>query len=135
MSFLVNYNLIFHYFGKNIFFQIWTLQATLTKITVYINTVQVILNNVQPIKMYRSSRPEIFFEKSAHERFATFTRKHLCQILFSNKVASWGLQNFIKKETLTQLFSCKFSEFFKNSCFYRTLLAAASRQTLIFCLC
>ena len=63
MSFLVNYNLIFHYFGKNVFFQIWTLQATLTKITVYINTVQVILNNVQPIKMYRSSRPEIFCEK------------------------------------------------------------------------
>ena len=34
--------------------------------------------------------------------------------------------NFIKKETLAQLFSCEFCEFFKNTFFYRTALVAAS---------
>ena len=34
--------------------------------------------------------------------------------------------NFIKKETLTQVFSCEFFEISKNSFFYRTPLVAAS---------
>ena len=36
------------------------------------------------------------------------------------------LVNFIKKETLTQVFSCKFCEISKNTFFHRTPLVAAS---------
>ena len=48
----------------------------------------------------RSSRPEVFCKKEA------------C--------------NFIKKETLAQVFSCEFSEISKNTFFYRAPLVAAS---------
>ena len=34
--------------------------------------------------------------------------------------------NFIKKETLTQVFSCEFCEIYKNTFYYRTPLVAAS---------
>ena len=36
------------------------------------------------------------------------------------------LRNFIKKETLAQVFSCEFCEISKNTFFYRTPLVAAS---------
>ena len=39
---------------------------------------------------------------------------------------------FIKKETLTQVFSCEFSEIFKNSFFHRTPLVAASEYHVTF---
>ena len=35
--------------------------------------------------------------------------------------------NFIKKETVEQVFSCEFHEIFKNTFFHRTHLVAASR--------
>ena len=44
------------------------------------------------------------------KNFKKFTGKHLCQSLFFNKV-------FIKKETLAQVFSCKFCEISKNTFF------------------
>ena len=34
--------------------------------------------------------------------------------------------NFVKKETLTQVFSCEFYEIYKNTFYYRTPLVAAS---------
>ena len=34
--------------------------------------------------------------------------------------------NFIKKETLAQVFSCEFCEIYKNTFFHRTPLVAAS---------
>ena len=37
-----------------------------------------------------------------------------------------GACNFIKKETLAQVFSCEFCEISKNTFFYRTPLVAAS---------
>ena len=43
---------------------------------------------------------------------------------FLNKVA--GLSNFIKKETLTQVFSREFCETFKNTYFEEHLQTAAS---------
>ena len=58
----------------------------------------------------RSSRPEVFCKKGALRRFAKFTGKHPCQNLFFNKVAG----NFIKNETLAQLFSCELCKIFKN---------------------
>ena len=71
----------------------------------------------------RSSRPEVFCEKGVLRNFAKFTGKHLRQSLFFNKVAAC---NFIKKETLAQMFSCGFCEISKNTFFYRTPLVAAS---------
>ena len=57
--------------------------------------------------------------KSALGNFTTFTGKHLCQSLF------FGLQ-FIKKETLAQVFSCECCEIFKNTFLYRTKQVARS---------
>ena len=57
---------------------------------------------------------EVFLDISQH-----LQEKYLCQSLFFNKVAG----NFIKKETLAQVFSCKFCE--KNTFLYRTPLVAA----------
>ena len=39
--------------------------------------------------------------------------------------------NFIKKGTLAQVFSCEFCEISKNTFFYRTLSVAASVSVLI----
>ena len=38
--------------------------------------------------------------------------------------------NFIKKETLAQVFSCEFCEIFKNTFYYRTPPVAASAMTV-----
>ena len=43
-----------------------------------------------------------------------------------NTCARVSFLNFIKKETLAQVFSCKFFQNFKNNFFYRTPLEAAS---------
>ena len=56
---------------------------------------------------FRSNLPEVFYKRGFHKIFAKFKGKHLCQCLFFNKVAALGF-NFIKKETLTQVLSCKF---------------------------
>ena len=60
--------------------------------------------------MNRSSRPEVFCEKGVLRNFSKFTGKQLCQSLFFNRVADAAC-NFIKKETLAQVFSCEFEKF------------------------
>ena len=69
--------------------------------------------------MYRYSRPEVFCKKGVLGNFAKFIGKHLCQNLFFNKVA--GLRpeacNFIKKETLAQMFSCELCKIYKDTFF------------------
>ena len=79
----------------------------------------------------RSSQPEVFCEKVVLKNFAKFTRKHECQSIFLIKARSRGLQLF-KKETLAQMFSCKFCEIFKSTLFHRTPLGAASVQHISF---
>ena len=69
--------------------------------------------------------PELFYKKSVLKNFAKFTRKHLCQSLFFNKVA--GLRP--KRETLAQVFSCEFSEIFKNTFFTEHHQATPSAST------
>ena len=56
----------------------------------------------------------MFCEKGVLRNFAKFTGKHLWQSLF-----------FIKKETLTQVFSFKFCGISKNTFFYKTAPVAA----------
>ena len=74
--------------------------------------------------------PEVCCEKGVLRNFAKFTGKYLCQSLFFNNVAGVAC-NFIKKETLAQMFSCEFCEISKNNFFYRTLLVAASETHCI----
>ena len=66
---------------------------------------------------FRSSCPEVFSKKGVLRNFTKFTGKHLYQSLLLNKVA--GLRpegfHFIKKQTLTQVFFCKFCEVFKGT--------------------
>ena len=59
-------------------------------------------------------------KKGVLRNFVKLTVKHLCQSLFFN--------NFIKKVTLAQVFSCEFCEIFKNTFFHRTPLMEASKN-------
>ena len=68
------------------------------------------------------SPPEVFYKKDVLRNFAKFIGKHLCQGLFFNKVSC----NFIKKETLAQVFSCEFCEIPKNTFFTEHLWTTAS---------
>ena len=68
----------------------------------------------------------MFHRKGVLRNFAKFTGKHLCHSLFFNKVA--GL--LIKKETLAQVFFCKFGEISKNTFFCRTPPMAASEKPI-----
>ena len=60
----------------------------------------------------RSSRLQMFFNTGALKNFAIFTGKHLCWNLFLLKLQAW--------RPPTQVFSCKYCEIFKSTCFYRT---------------
>ena len=42
----------------------------------------------------RRNRAEMFCKKSVLKNFITFTEKCLCQSIFLNKVAGWGLQHY-----------------------------------------
>ena len=78
-----------------------------------------------PHERDRSSRPEVFCKKGVLRNFAKFTGKTCARVSFFNKVAG-KVCNFIKKESLAQVFSCEFCEISKNTFFYRTPLVAAS---------
>ena len=75
------------------------------------------------LRSNRGSRPEVFCKKGALRNFTKFTGKHLCQSLFFRLVAF----NFIKKETLAQVFSREFCEISKDTFFYQTPQVATSR--------
>ena len=62
--------------------------------------------------------------KDVLRNFTKLTGKHLCQSLSFNKVAGLRPQacNFIKRETLAQVFSFKFREISKNTFFKEHLL-------------
>ena len=69
---------------------------------------------------WRSRPPEVFCEKGVLKHFTKFTGKQLCQSLFLIKFQV-QICNFIKNETLTQLFFYEFCEIFKNSFFMEHL--------------
>ena len=73
--------------------------------------------------------PEVFYEKGVLKNFAKFTWKHLSQSLFLIKLQAC---NFIKKDTLSQVFSCEFSVIFKNIFFTEYLRATASASRKMF---
>ena len=68
----------------------------------------------------RISHPKVFCKKDVLKNSAKFTRKHLFQNLVFNKVACHS------KETLAQVFSCKFGKILKNTFFIEHLRVTAS---------
>ena len=58
-------------------------------------------------------------KKVLFRNVAKFIGKHLCQSLSFNEVTGPAC-NFIKKDTLAQVLSCKFCEISKNNFPYRT---------------
>ena len=73
---------------------------------------------------FRSSRPEVFLEISQNSQENTCVR-----VSFLIKLQA-ETYNFIKKETLAQVFSCKSCEISKNAFSYRTPPVAVS----LFCI-
>ena len=101
--------------------------------TLYLDTFYAVRPDKKEHLFYTTVPPilQILFSEEVTQRcsmkkvfwkfFTKFTEKHLRQCFF-----------FIKKETLTQVFSWEFWEIFKITFFYRTRLVAASEQTEIF---
>ena len=67
--------------------------------------------------IWQKQPPKVFYKKDVLKNFAKFTGKHLCQSLFFNKVTG---RNFMKRETLAQVFSCELFRNFSERLFYRT---------------
>ena len=59
------------------------------------------------------------------------SRNLISNIYFHSLVSLNTRDNFIKKETLAQAFSCEFGEIFKNTDFHGTLPVAASVAKLL----
>ena len=84
-----------------------------------------VLTSVLSLKAYRQISKkrcsEAVVRRCSTKKVFKSHRKHLRQWLVFNKVA-----NFIKKESLAPVFSCKFCEISKNTLFCKTPPVAAS---------
>ena len=56
----------------------------------------------------KAATADVVLKAGVLKNFAKFTGKHLCQRPFFNNVVGLSLQLYLKKETLTQVFSCEF---------------------------
>ena len=75
------------------------------------------------IRESQKQPPEVLYKKGVLNNFTKFTGKLVPESLFL-------VCNFIKKETLAQVFSCEFCEIVKNTCFEEHLRKAASGEWL-----
>ena len=76
---------------------------------------------------FKSSPPKVLCEKVVLRNFAKFRRKHLCHILFFNKVAGLRSTNLLKMRQRHRCITVDFFGISKNIFFHRTPLVAASR--------
>ena len=67
--------------------------------------------------IYRSSRPEDFCKKGVPRNFTKFTRKHLCQVLFVNKVADLSPETLWKKSLWHRCFAVNFAKYLRTPFF------------------
>ena len=74
----------------------------------------------------RRNHQRCTIKTSVLKTFAKFTGKHLCQSLFLKKRLL--LKNFIKKETLAQVFFREFWEILKNTIFTERFRTTASES-------
>ena len=111
----------------------WCLAYKLKELATHQKHVKAYWNNLQIFPLCKTLSKALELSEavvqgcSVKKVFLKFTGKHLCQSLFFNEVAGrpetllkkrlWHACNFIKKETLAEVFSCEFCEFFKNSFF------------------
>ena len=58
--------------------------------------------------------PEVFCKKRFLRNVAKFTGKLLCQSLFFNKVAGWGLQLYFKKQLWHKYFPLNLAKFLRT---------------------
>ena len=65
----------------------------------------------------RSSNPKVFCKEGVFRYFAKFTEKHLCQVLFFNKVVGLWLQLYLKRESDTGVFLWIFAKFLRTPFF------------------
>ena len=63
-------------------------------------------------------------------KFTQNSRVNTCATVSFSIKLQISAGNFIKKETLTRVFSCEFCEFFKNTFFRRTPTVAASEKRI-----
>ena len=83
----------------------------------------------------RSSRREVFCEKGVLRNFAKFTRKHLCQGPFFNKVAGLRPATLLKKRLCHRCCPVNFAKFLRTPFlteYLRWLLLEQNEK--IFCL-
>ena len=76
----------------------------------------------------RRIRQKVFYKKGVLRNFEKFTGKHRVRVSFLIKLQA--VCNFIKRETLAQVFSCDFREISKNTFSYRTPPVATSTSSL-----
>ena len=109
------------FLGQAVFFGEFNPKPENKKITflqlVFSKNKNAIIHELKDLPRIRSSRLEVFCEKSVFRNFAKFIGKHLCQS---------QAYYFIEKETLAHVFSCKFCEISKNNFFHRTPPVVAS---------
>ena len=105
-----------HYVSYTSLFDIYKRNNASVK---YLNGLDFELNSISNKKAFAQRHSPRGVTEVVLRNFTKFTEKHLCQGLFFNKVAGEAC-NFIKKETLIQVFSCEFCEISKNIFSYRT---------------
>ena len=81
-----------------------------------------LLGNTKKNSNWQKQPRRCSVKKGLLRNFIKFTGKHLCQILFLKKIGPQAC-NFIKKETLAQVFSCEFCKVSKNIVFIEHLRA------------
>ena len=83
------------------------------------------------LNSHRGSHRRYSIKKGVLRNFTKCTGKHLCQSFFFNKVTGLSPEScsFIKKETLTKVFSCEFCETSQNTFFTEPLWTTASAAT------
>ena len=79
------------------------------------------------ISCFQKQPTEVFYKKSVLKNFTKFTGNTCARVSFLIKLQVESC-NFIRKESLAQVFSCEFCVISKNTFSYRTPLAAASVQ-------
>ena len=111
--------LVYVYLRRNLNFSILTslLLISCKKISVF----------SQPTS-YRSSNRRCSVRKGVLRNFAKFTEKHLCQVLFFDKVAGLGMQLYPKEHSGTGVFLWILRNF-KNT-FFTGAAAAGSAEAV-----
>ena len=73
------------------------------------------------VMTFWSSRPEVFCQKGVLRNFPKFTRKHLCQSLFFNKVVGLRPATLLKKRLWHRCFPVNFVKFLRTPFFIEHL--------------